>query len=139
MSGRRTASRERATPADAEAVFAALAHASRRQILLVLLFRGGEMTAGDIADRFACAWPTTTRHLRVLENAGLVRVEKRGRERVYRLDSGRLLGVTGDWLRWFFNPECDALRSAQDVSIARRRMNRRRRERKRSATRIERG
>jgi DNA-binding transcriptional ArsR family regulator len=89
------------TPADAEAVFAALAHASRRQILLVLLFRGGEMPAGDIADRFACAWPTTTRHLHVLESAGLVRVEKRGRERVYRLDASRLLAVTGDWLRWF--------------------------------------
>jgi DNA-binding transcriptional ArsR family regulator len=82
-------------------VFAALAHASRRQILLVLRFRGGEMTAGDIAGRFACSWPTTTRHLRVLEEAGLVRVEKRGRERVYRLDRDRLAGVTGAWLRWF--------------------------------------
>lgn len=101
MTGRRAASPARTTPADAEAVFAALAHPSRRQILLVLLFRGGEMTAGDIADRFACAWPTTTRHLRVLENASLVRVEKRGRERVYRLEAGRLLGVTDDWLRWF--------------------------------------
>lgn len=90
-----------ATLADAEAVFAALAHASRRQILLVLHFRGGEMAAGDIADRFACAWPTTTRHLRVLESAGLVRVEKRGRERVYRLNRERLLGVAGEWLAWF--------------------------------------
>jgi DNA-binding transcriptional ArsR family regulator len=93
--------RRGATPEDAEAVFAALAHASRRQILLVLRFRGGEMTAGDIAGRFACSWPTTTRHLRVLEEAGLVRVEKRGRERVYRLDRQRLAGVTGAWLRWF--------------------------------------
>ena len=82
-------------------MFDALAHASRRQILLVLKFRGGEMTAGEIADRFACTWPTTTRHLRVLEHAGLVRVEKRGRERIYRLDSKRLLGVTGEWIRWF--------------------------------------
>src|SRR5262245_47843893 len=84
-----------------EAVFGALAHASRRHILLVLHFRGGEMTAGDIAKRFACTWPTTTRHLRVLEDAGLVRVEKRGRERVYRLDKARLAGVAGGWLAWF--------------------------------------
>jgi DNA-binding transcriptional ArsR family regulator len=98
---RRAAAGGETTPADAEAVFAALAHASRRQILLVLLFRGGEVTAGDIAGRFACAWPTTTRHLRVLENAGLVRAEKRGRERVYRLDRARLLRVAGGWLRWF--------------------------------------
>jgi DNA-binding transcriptional ArsR family regulator len=87
--------------ADVESVFAALSNASRRHILLVLHFRGGEMTAGDIAARFACRWPTTTRHLRVLEAAGLVQVEKRGRERVYRLASKRLLGVTGGWLQSF--------------------------------------
>ena len=44
-----------------DAVFGALAHASRRHILLVLHYRGGEMTAGDIARRFECSWPTTTR------------------------------------------------------------------------------
>lgn len=59
------------------------------------------MTAGEIADRFACSWPTTTRHLRVLEAAGLVRVEKRGRERVYRLDKERLLLVASRWLDVF--------------------------------------
>ena len=69
--------------------------------MLTLKFRGGEMTAGDIADRFACSWPTTTRHLRVLEDAGLVTVEKRGRERFYKLNVPRLMTVTGDWLAWF--------------------------------------
>jgi DNA-binding transcriptional ArsR family regulator len=78
-----------------------LAHASRRHVLLVLRLRGGAMTAGEIADRFSCSWPTTTRHLRVLESAGLVQVEQRGRERVYRLRDDRLLAVTGGWLRWF--------------------------------------
>jgi len=37
-----------------DAVFAALAHASRRQVLLTLHLRGGTMSAGEIADRFAC-------------------------------------------------------------------------------------
>lgn len=87
--------------ADLETVFSALAHEQRRHILLTLKFRGGGMTAGDIADRFACSWPTTTRHLRVLEDAGLVTVEKRGRERFYKLQVGRLREVTGDWLKWF--------------------------------------
>ena len=59
------------------------------------------MTAGDIASRFACSWPTTTGHLQILEKAALVTVEKRGRERFYRLDAARLLTVTGDWLAWF--------------------------------------
>jgi DNA-binding transcriptional ArsR family regulator len=84
-----------------DAVFDALAHPSRRHILLVLRFRGGEMSAGDIADRFSCSWPTTTRHLKVLEEAGLVRVEKRGRERIYRLNARRLRGVALGWLKWF--------------------------------------
>ena len=87
--------------ADLEQVFAALAHASRRQILLVLELRGGSMTAGEIAARFECSWPTTTRHLRRLERAGLVRVEKAGRERIYRLDTERLQRVAGAWLGMF--------------------------------------
>ena len=87
--------------ADLEAVFGALANASRRHILLVMRFRGGEMTAGDIANRFGCSWPTTSRHLRVLQDAGLLTVEKRGRERVYRLEKDRLLQVGARWLRNF--------------------------------------
>ena len=82
-------------------MFAALAHEQRRHILLTLHFRGGELSAGDIADRFACSWPTTTRHLRVLESAGLVSVDKRGRERFYKLETARLLEVAGGWLKWF--------------------------------------
>jgi len=84
-----------------EAVFGALAHQSRRTILLVLLARGGEMTSGDIAARFDCSWPTTTRHLRILEDAGLVRVTLRGRQRVYQLDADRLRSVAGAWLSRF--------------------------------------
>ena len=84
-----------------ERVFAALAHASRRQILLVLHARGDRVRAGEIADRFACSWPTTTRHLRVLEEAGLVSVEQEGRERFYRLATGRLRRVAGGWLAHF--------------------------------------
>lgn len=84
-----------------ETVFNALAHAQRRQILLVLHFRGGQMTAGEIADRFSCAWPTTTRHLKILERAKLVHVMKQGRERVYKLDFPRLRATVSKWLGWF--------------------------------------
>jgi DNA-binding transcriptional ArsR family regulator len=84
-----------------ETVFNALAHAQRRQILQVLQFRGGQMTAGEIADRFSCAWPTTTRHLKILERAKLVQVKKQGRERVYKLDSSKLRRTVRKWLDWF--------------------------------------
>jgi DNA-binding transcriptional ArsR family regulator len=81
-------------------VVTAIAHPARRQILLTLHFRGGTATAGELAARFAHAWPTTTRHLRVLEDAGLLRHEKHGRTRVYTLDRERLALIT-EWLGWF--------------------------------------
>jgi DNA-binding transcriptional ArsR family regulator len=84
-----------------EAVFSALAHRSRRTILSVLRARGGEMTSGAIASRFDCAWATTSRHLRVLEEAGLVDVVLQGRERVYRLNKERLSSVVGQWIARF--------------------------------------
>ena len=84
-----------------ERVMSALAHPSRRQILLVLHARGDRVNAGEIARRFSCSWPTTTRHLRVLQEAGLVRVEKEGRERFYELDRRRLRRVVGGWLEHF--------------------------------------
>ena len=96
-SKRRETQGERAL-ADVDAVFSALAHASRRQILLVLHYRGGAMAAGDIADRFSCSWPTTTRHLGVLREAGLVDMTQAGRGRVYRLNTERLSGVAIGWL-----------------------------------------
>lgn len=86
--------------ADLDEVLAALAHASRRQILLVVHFRGGETTAGEIAKRFHCAWPTISRHLRVLESAGLLVQEKRGRTRNYHIDHEKL-AVVDEWLSWF--------------------------------------
>lgn len=82
-------------------MFDALAHASRRHVLVVLNARGGEMTSGEIAERFSCSWPTTSRHLRLLADAGLVTVEKSGRERVYRLRARYLRRVVGGWLKWF--------------------------------------
>jgi DNA-binding transcriptional ArsR family regulator len=83
-----------------EAVFFALAHPARRQVLLTIHFRGGSMTAGDIAGRFRHAWPTTTRHLRVLVEAGLLRVHRKGRQRVYELNRRRL-DVVLEWIGWF--------------------------------------
>jgi DNA-binding transcriptional ArsR family regulator len=86
---------------DFDAVFGALASRSRRTILSVLQARGGQMTSGAIAARFDCAWPTTSQHLRILEQAGLVTIELRGRERVYRLEAARLHAVAGGWLGRF--------------------------------------
>jgi DNA-binding transcriptional ArsR family regulator len=82
-----------------DTVVNALAHPARRQILLTVHFRG-EATAGEIAGRFAHKWPTTTRHLRVLEEAGLLRHQREGRRRVYSVDRTRL-ALVSEWLSWF--------------------------------------
>lgn len=82
-------------------VMSALAHPLRRQVLLVLHYHGGSMSAGEIAARFSCSWPTTSRHLRQLEACGLVLVEQQGRQRVYRLQRELLQNTVGNWLKWF--------------------------------------
>jgi DNA-binding transcriptional ArsR family regulator len=83
-----------------EAVFEALAHPARRRVLLAVYFNGGAMTAGEIAAMFAHAWQTTTRHLQVLEAAGLLSHERQGRMRIHRIDRKRLAPVS-DWLAHF--------------------------------------
>ena len=58
------------------------------------------MTAGEIDERFQHTWPTTSRHLRVLEQAGLIVHERQGRARIYRVNPEKL-EVVGEWLEWF--------------------------------------
>lgn len=84
-----------------EAVFSALSHPARRRILLAVYFNGGSMSAGEIAAMFAHAWQTTTRHLQVLEKAGLLEHERRGRMRIYTIERKRL-ALVKDWLAHFF-------------------------------------
>jgi DNA-binding transcriptional ArsR family regulator len=83
-----------------DAVFGALAHAARRRVLVTIFFNGGSMTAGEIAAVFEHAWQTTTRHLRVLEQAGLLTQERQGRLRIYRLERKRFRLVR-EWLSHF--------------------------------------
>ena len=56
------------------------------------------MTAGELAARFSHSWPTTTRHLGVLVDAGLVSVIREGRQRRYVLNRSRLANVFDLWL-----------------------------------------
>jgi len=88
-----------ATLEDSEAVFLALAHQARRHILALLNHLGGELPSGYLASRFHHSWPTTTRHLGVLEKAGLVEVRREGRGSHYRLNRERLEKVVGGWLK----------------------------------------
>lgn len=81
----------------ADAVFSALAHPVRRQILLSVHFRGSAR-AGDIARRFDCSWPTTSRHLSALVKSQLLTVEQAGRERIYQANDELLVELFERWL-----------------------------------------
>jgi DNA-binding transcriptional ArsR family regulator len=83
---------------EVEAVFLALSHEARRHVILLLSQLGGELPSGYLAARFQHSWPTTTRHLKVLEEAGLVEVRREGRGSHYRLNRERLRRVVGGWL-----------------------------------------
>jgi DNA-binding transcriptional ArsR family regulator len=85
---------------EADAVFAALAHPTRRQILLSVHLRRSAR-AGEIARRFDCSWPTTSRHLATLVRSDLLSVETAGRERIYRTNAALLRAVLARWADHF--------------------------------------
>src|SRR3954466_14689092 len=82
-----------------ENVFAALASTPRRQILAYL--SKASLTAGEIAERFEMTKPSLSKHLRILEHAGLVRSEKRGQFVHYSLADDNLLASLHDRLAVF--------------------------------------
>jgi DNA-binding transcriptional ArsR family regulator len=75
----------------ADKIFDALASGPRRQILAYL--SKTELTTADLAERFAMTAPSISRHLSVLENAGLVTSERQGQRVLYRLNPESLVNT----------------------------------------------
>jgi DNA-binding transcriptional ArsR family regulator len=94
---------------DVTLVFDALAHETRRHIVQLLAHFGPELPSGYLAKRFSHSWPTTTRHLRVLETAKLVTARRDGRNWVYQLDRQHLQRVVGGWLALLDEQTSDAI------------------------------
>jgi DNA-binding transcriptional ArsR family regulator len=72
-------------------VFAALASLPRRQMLLFLAQTA--LSTADLAVRFGMSAPAVSRHLAVLQSAGLVSSEREGQRVLYRLNRDVLLGA----------------------------------------------
>ena len=68
--------------------FAALADPTRRSIMEMLGERA--LSVGEIGANFSASAPAISQHLKVLRQAGLVSVEARGQQRIYRLDPAGL-------------------------------------------------
>jgi ArsR family transcriptional regulator, arsenate/arsenite/antimonite-responsive transcriptional repressor len=82
-----------------ERVFEALASTPRRKILAYLA--EASLTAGEIAARFEMSKPGLSKHLAVLENAGLIKSEKKGQYVHYSLADDNLLGTLHSYLSTF--------------------------------------
>lgn len=84
------------TPTDRlTATFAALADPTRRAILARLA--EGEATVNDLAEPFSFSLPAISRHLKVLETAGLVSRSREAQWRPCRLEA-RALKDANDWI-----------------------------------------
>lgn len=73
----------RPAPRSPDAVFKALGHPAR--LTLVRTLQCGEHCVCDLVEVVGSGWSTTSKHLEVLRNAGVVDSEKRGQQVFYRL------------------------------------------------------
>ena len=78
---------------DLDATFAALAHPARRAILTRLA--SGEATVTELAEPFEMSLPAVSRHLKVLERAGLIARGREAQWRPCRLEPAALDEATG--------------------------------------------
>jgi len=94
-----------------DSVYGAIADPTRRAILGALA--RGDMTVGALADRFPISLNGVSKHVKVLERAGLVTRRVDGREHWVRIRA-EPLGRAADWLdefRVFWEARLDALES----------------------------
>jgi DNA-binding transcriptional ArsR family regulator len=80
------------------AAFRALADLTRRNILQML--RSGPRTSGEIASRFDSSWPTISRHLAILREAGLVVAQRNGQEIYYELNTSVFQDLVQHLMEW---------------------------------------
>lgn len=67
-----------------DTLWTALVEPNRRALLDLL--SEGELSVGELTERLRLTQPQASKHLRVLREAGLVRVERRGQQRIYAVD-----------------------------------------------------
>lgn len=80
---------------DLNGVFLALADPTRREVIRAL--GRGPASVGELAQPFAITLPSFMKHIRTLEDSGLVRTSKSGRVRTCTLDRDRF-AVVANWL-----------------------------------------
>ena len=79
-------------------IFHALADPTRRAMLRSLT--AGERSIGQLSAPFSMSFPAASKHVRVLEAAGLVRRRIEGRSHLCRIEASPL-AAADDWLRFY--------------------------------------
>ena len=90
-------------------LWTALGDPHRRAVLDLLA--QGELSVGELVERLGLTQPQTSKHLRVLRDAGLVRVEQRAQRRIYAVDPEPMTELD-EWLapyRRLWNTSLDRL------------------------------
>ena len=90
-------------------VYQAIADPTRREILGLLATK--RLTLNGVAGKFAISRPAISRHMRILAECGLVKIERKGRERYCQAKLNKLNEVS-DWVdryRKFWEERLDAL------------------------------
>jgi DNA-binding transcriptional ArsR family regulator len=96
---------------DGDLVFKALADASRRELLDRLHGRGGQ-SLGELCQGLEMTRPAVAKHLRILEEANLVSVQWRGREKLHFINPVPINDIAERWIGKFERPQ---LRSLSDL------------------------
>lgn len=103
------------TDDDMSSVFQALAHESRRQILDILKAQPG-CSVGELSKAFDVSRIAVMNHLAVLEKAGLVISEKRGRTRHLYLNAVPIRMIQDRWLDAYSEPFAGRLTSIKAMA-----------------------
>lgn len=93
-------------------VFQAVADPTRREIIDLLA--GQYLSVSEIADKFTISRPAISRHLKILDECGMLTIKEEGRKRLCKTDV-RKLKELDDWVnryRVFWNNKLDALEAS---------------------------
>lgn len=98
---------------DSDLILDALGHRTRRDILALL--KEAAMPVGDIADRLPISRPAVSKHLRILEDAGLVEYTSVGTRNIFRLNHSGFEAARA-YLSGFWDEALDNFRRTIEAS-----------------------
>lgn len=102
--------------------FNAIAEPKRREVLAALMHGGGELAVNSLVHTLRWPQPQVSKHLAVLRKVGLVSVQHRGRERMYRINGDQLKPIH-DWAQTFerfWENQLDRIKVVAEAEAARR-------------------